>query len=192
MKRTKFSLLKLKIAALFVCTSVFLTACNFFYFGDNSSQTENNSTEENNSSEEKNDNSSSNNNNSSSVAINSNIYGEWKSSWGETYSITENDYDNYYSGNLSYSTTNIVIVPIDDTKGFIYGQFDDEDHLGYGATINQWYALYYDNLTSSSVSFYQPYKAGGKAGCDTLAEAKTEYTIDNGYFNFESPSECTK
>lgn len=181
MKRTKFSLLKLKLSALLLCTSIFLTACNFFNFGDNSSQQENSSSNE-----------------EPSETIDSNIYGDWKSTYGEKYSISKNDYDNYCTDKSSgeyvlyYSTTNIEIVPIDGTKGFIYGQFDDKNHIGYGASVNQWYALYYDNLTSSSVSFYQPYKYGGKAGCDTLAEAKTEYTLDNGYFDLSNPSECTK
>ena len=181
MKRTKFSLLKLKLSALLLCTSIFLTACNFFNFGDNSSQQENSSSNE-----------------EPSETIDSNIYGDWKSTDGEKYSISKNDYDNYYTDKSSgeyvlyYSTTNIEIVPIDGTKGFIYGQFDDENHIGYEASVNEWYALYYDNLTSSSVSFYQPYKYGGKAGCDTLAEAKTEYTLDNGYFDLSNPSECTK
>ncbi len=124
------------------------------------------------------------------------IYGNWVSAWGEKYEITTTAYNNYYTYDndftLYYSTAPIAIKEITSTSGFVYGKFNDETHIGYGAQVGQWYALYYTDLTDTSVNFYQPYKAGGKAGCDTLEEAKTEYTIDNGYFNLETPSTCTK
>ena len=122
------------------------------------------------------------------------IEGTWVSSYGEKYVITSTDYDNYYkSGDdfaLYYSTNNVQIVEIDSKSGFVYGQFDDDEHKGYGAKLGQWYALYYSDLTSSSVKLYQPYKNGGKAGCDSLDEAKAEYTWENKYF--AGYSECTK
>ncbi len=120
------------------------------------------------------------------------IEGTWVSTDSEKYVITGTDYDNYYGDSLYYSTNNLSFNEIDSTSGFIYGQFDDENHVGYGASKGQWYALYYNNLTDSSVKWYQPYKSGGKAGCDSLEEAKQEYTIDNDYYDFSSPSVCTK
>ena len=95
--------------------------------------------------------------------------------------------DNWY---LYYSTNNLRIYEIDETSGFIYCQFDDAEHVGSGATAGQWYALYYSGLTESSVKLWQPYKQGGKGGCDTLEEAIKEYTFDNGYF--DGNSECSK
>ena len=120
------------------------------------------------------------------------IKGTWETSYGEKYVITSTNYDNYYkSGNdfvLSYSTNNINIVEGANNTGFVYGQFNDAAHIGYGATVGQWYALYYTDLTDKSVKLYQPYKSGGKGGCNSLEEAKTEYTLANGYFNLSNPS----
>lgn len=167
MNRSKFSLVKVALAALLVSAGLFLTSCDSLFSG------------------------------------NTDIKGEWVSSWGEKYSITKTDYDNYshYDSNynydadnwyLYYSTTDIKVVKIDDESGYIYGRFDDAEHVGYGAKVDQWYALYYFDLTENSVSFCQAWKENGKSGCDSLKEAKAEYTLDNGYFDKSSASECTK
>lgn len=127
------------------------------------------------------------------------IEGTWVSEYGEKYVISGTDYDNYSnygsedgSFYLYYSTNNTSIVEIDATSGFVYGQFDDADHIGYGATLGQWYAFYYFDLTDSSVKIVQAYKDGGKGACDSLDEAKQEYTIENGYFPTASASVCVK
>lgn len=132
---------------------------------------------------------------------NDSLIADWESSYDEKYAISQTDYDNYskYSAdgpttdfNLYYSTNNIKKLAVNSSSGYIYGQFDDADHIGYGAKVGQWYALYYNNLTDSSVSFYQAYKAGGKSACDTLEEAVKEFTVENGYFDLSKPSECKK
>ena len=125
------------------------------------------------------------------------IIGTWVSDYGEKYVITASDYDNYSnygsadgSYYLYYSTNNLLVKVIDSSSGIIYGQFDDEEHIGYGATKGQWYALMYTDLTDASVKLWQPYKADGKAACDTVDEAVKEFTVDNGYF--AAPSTCKK
>ncbi len=118
------------------------------------------------------------------------IEGNWVSTYGEKYVITGTDYDNYYGDSLYYSTTNLAFKDIDSSSGYIYGQFDDEKHLGSGAKVGQWYALYYTNLTATSVKLYQPWKTGGKSACNTLEEAISEYTVENGYFS--GSSECSR
>ncbi len=131
------------------------------------------------------------------------VVGDWISSLGEKYSISYNDYDNYShydssynydpdNWHLYYSTTDIVVRQLSETSGYIYGKFDDAEHVGYGATVGQWYALYYQDLTDHSVSFGQPYKASGKAACDTLLEAIEEFTLENDYYDLSRLSECTK
>ena len=127
------------------------------------------------------------------------IEGTWVSEYGEKYVISGTDYDNYSnygsadgSFNLYYSTNNVAIVEIDNASGYVYGQFDDYNHIGYGATVGQWYALYYFDLTDTSVKLVQAYKTDGKAACDSLDEAKDEYTIGNGYFPQASASVCVK
>ena len=129
------------------------------------------------------------------------IIGTWISTYDEKYDISITDYDNYShydadynydadNWHLYYSTNKLKIYEIDETSGFLYGQFDDENHIGYGATKGQWYALMYTGLTDTYVKLWQPYKDGGKAACDTLEEAVKEFTVDNGYF--AGFSECTK
>ena len=129
------------------------------------------------------------------VAESKAIEGTWVND-AEKYEITGSQYNNYYASNgeyvLYYTTNNIEVVELSNTSGIVYGQFNDATHIGYGATEGQWYALYYFDLTDSSVKFVQAYKTGGKAGCDSLDEAKQEYTVDSGYFPTASASTCTK
>lgn len=125
------------------------------------------------------------------------IIGKWVGGqYGDTFVITETTYNNYYSSDgtpagkkiLYYKTNNVEIVTIDETSGYVYGKFCDEVYIGYGAEVGQWYALYYKNLTKDSVSISQAF--GTKSACDTLEEAKGEFTVGNGYF--ENYSECVK
>ncbi len=124
------------------------------------------------------------------------IKGTWVSAEGEKFVITESDYDNYsrYDSNwikhddewfLYYSTNNIEIVEIDATSGYVYGQFDDADHVGYNANAGQWYAFYYFDLDENSVKISQASSTdnNGKDACDTLEEAKAEFTLEKGYMS---------
>ena len=118
------------------------------------------------------------------------IEGTWVSSWGEKYVISGTDYDNYfdYGDTLYYSTNNVVIVEEDETSGYVYGQFDDAAHIGSGAKLGQWYAIYYFDLTDTSVKISQAYKPNGKFACDSFEEAKLEFTLENGYMSKTSSS----
>ena len=120
------------------------------------------------------------------------IEGTWVSSYGEKYEITNTNYRNYYTSNgkfvLYYTTNNLSFREIDSKSGYVYGQFDNGDYVGYGAKVGDWYALYYTDLTDTSVKLWQPYKAGGKACCENLYEAINEFTVANGYY--AAYSEC--
>ena len=122
------------------------------------------------------------------------IEGTWVSTTGEKFVIEGSDYDNYshwYVDNngqwqeddtkwyLSFSTNNIEIDEIDETSGYVYGQFDDKKHLGYGAELGDWYAFYYFDLKEDRVKISQA--AGPKFACKTLEEAKKTFTVKNGY-----------
>ncbi len=137
------------------------------------------------------------------LSVTNKIIGTWVSDWGEKYVISETDYDNYsrYDSNfeyhadqwfLYYSTNDLYMRKIDDNSGYIYCKFDDADHVGYNATVGQWYAIYYFDLTANSVKISGA--AGAKGGCDTLEEAMTEFTVENGYMSTASGkySVCTK
>ena len=129
------------------------------------------------------------------------IIGTWVSAQGEKYEVTTSSYNNYSNWdyttnapgsvyNLYYSTETPKVYIINNNSGIIYAKFNDADHIGYGAEVGQWYALYYSELSSSGVKLWQPYKEGGKAACATLEEAVKEYTVDSGYF--AASSTCTK
>lgn len=131
------------------------------------------------------------------------IIGTWVSEYGEKYVISATDYDNYsrYDSNfeyhadqwfLYYSTNDLYIKKVDDNSGYVYGKFDDADHVGYGATVGQWYAIYYFDLTANSVKISGA--AGAKGGCDTLEAAITEFSVENGYMSTAAGkySACTK
>lgn len=49
-------------------------------------------------------------------------------------------------------------------------------------TNNKYYAVSYKDWDAVSCKFANAYKAGGKTSADSLLEAKTEFTIENGYF----------
>ncbi len=124
------------------------------------------------------------------------INGSWVSTFYEKYEVTNQRYDNFYSTDngatftISYSTDSVQIVPTDETSGYVFGKFYDATKLGYGAEVGEWYAIHYKNLKKNSVSISQAYKAGGKASCGTLEEAKSEYSVENGYFT--GYSECVR
>jgi hypothetical protein len=107
-------------------------------------------------------------------------YGTYTSLFGETYVITETTF-NYtshmeYEG-ITYDTvktgTDVAIQYLTTTAGIIY--YKD-------TTENKWAATAYKDITASGISLSNAYKLDGKAYCDTLEEAKQEFTIENGYF----------
>ena len=138
-----------------------------------------------------------------SLASTDKIIGTWTSSFGEKFEITTSAYNNYSNWdyttnapgetyNLYYSTVTPYVYEISDTSGIIYSKFNDETHIGYGADVGQWYALYYYELTDNKVKVLQAYKDGGKAACDSLEEAVKEFSIENKYFPLSKSSACTK
>lgn len=144
----------------------------------------------------------------------STIYRNWKSAYGEIYTITETSFDNGY-----YSGSDITVVETDKTSGYIYMKYTkayectytnpddpswthsaaydwndehfDEYWYRYSTTapdVGKWYAVAYKNLEPASVSLSGAY--GAKSSCETLEECKKEMTVENGYF--EVYSECKK
>ena len=138
------------------------------------------------------------------------VYGTWKSSYSEYFVISSDSktITNYY-GSISDSTecyagSDVFISATDDTSGYIYLKYTragyDTNSDGYVDTyttdgtlatdVGKWYAVAYKNLTSASCSFCGAYLATGVTSTDSLDEAKSTFTIDNGYFSYYS--ECTK
>lgn len=108
-------------------------------------------------------------------------------------------FTNYY-GSISDSTkcyagSDIFISGIDETSGIIYMKYTRSMNSDYtysesAPDVGKWYAVAYKLLTSNTCSFGGAYLATGVTSTDSLDEAKSTFTIDNGYFSYYS--ECSK
>jgi len=145
------------------------------------------------------------------------IYGTWvnkTATYTETYKITETMFSNgYYEGN------NLTVIESSDSAGIIYVKYtkayestseDPNDSswtkssYEYNGTtytswyrysktapdVGKWYAISYKNLTDDTVSISGAYKYGGATSMESLDEAVSEFTIENGYFG--TYSDCTR
>ena len=102
------------------------------------------------------------------------IFGEWKSPYGDGYSISETvvvyddgGYGFGYTGKIEEITNNYIFYSLEEEKKF--------------------YSICYKNLTEISCEFSGAYKeeaAGGKTYCDSLENAKKEFTVENGYYGY--------
>lgn len=141
------------------------------------------------------------------------LIGDWASAYGEVFSITANTFANLYEDEETYTGNNLYVLKVSDAEGYIYFEytkayeFTSEDksadstwtattwpsagYYRYSTTaedVGKWYALHYQNLTSSSIEIAGA--SGTESATDTLAEAIQEFTVANGYFSYHS--ECTK
>ena len=133
-------------------------------------------------------------NSETSVFVNvpDNLIGTWEfnGQWTESYTITKDSFTNgYYAGN------NAKVYKTDEKSCYIYIQYTKAMNadLTYSETapdVGKWYAIAYKELTDSTLKLAGAYKKGGKTATATIEEAKAEFTVDNGYFDFYS--ELTK
>ena len=121
------------------------------------------------------------------------IYGTWvnkTATYTETYKITETMFSNgYYEGN------NLTVIESSDSSGYIYIKYTksmnaDGSYSETAPDVGKWYAISYKNLTDDTVSISGAYKAGGATSMESLDEAVSEFTIENGYFG--TYSDCTR
>lgn len=96
------------------------------------------------------------------------ISGTWKSQYNDGYTINTSSvvYDDGYG--FGWTRT---IAEISDKYIYLVD------------TNNKYYAVSYKDWDAVSCKFANAYKAGGKTSTDSLLEAKTEFTIENGYFD---------
>ena len=134
-----------------------------------------------------------------------NIQGNWVSSWGEIYNITETTFDTGDTA-WSYAGDNLVIEPLTYNSGYLYFKYtkalcethsdkSDPDWNNWvyvydedAADVGKWYAVYYKDLTETSVQISGAY--GPVKSTETLAEAKKVFTVENGYY--ADFSECVR
>ena len=139
------------------------------------------------------------------LSADSPLIGKWKDSYGSIYEISQTEFSNYGETYNSYAGNNLVISKTsnDYSSGYIYIQYTkaycaehsnlEEYKYTYdndAPDVGKWYAISFKELTNFSIQISGAYKNDGKTSTETLEEAITEFTIENGYF--ASYSDCTK
>lgn len=119
------------------------------------------------------------------------LVGTWtggSTEWPESYTITNTTFES----KVSYKGNNLVVQKLDSTSGYIYIKYTVSMNADYSYSetapdVGKWYAISYKDLGAEKISISGAYKKGGATSCETLDEAVTEFTVDNGYFAYYSP-----
>ena len=116
---------------------------------------------------------------------NSRLLGTWENPTykGETYI-----YDGItFTSSGSYKMKVKSIIWSSDASGIIYGRYTENTYDS--SVVGKYYAVSFKDLTDTSISICGAYK-DGKMSTDSLVEAITEFTINNGYYG--TYSSCKK
>lgn len=103
------------------------------------------------------------------------------------YHITDNKFDSLYNNSVSYSISIEEIVwNSDNTSGIIYGKYTANTYSP--EVVNKWYAVSFKDLKETTIRICGASK-NNDFSAESLEEAKTKFTKDNGYFDIYS--DCT-
>lgn len=126
------------------------------------------------------------------ISCNKNPYNRLLGTWENkqpTYTETY-IYDGITFDAVSYKMKVKSIIWSSDASGIIYGRYITNSF--YTNVVGKYYAVSFKDLTYSSVSISGAYKKDGKMATDSLVEAITEFTINNGYYSFYSSCKKVK
>lgn len=118
---------------------------------------------------------------------NSRLLGTWENKQ-PTYTET------YIYDGITFTSINTYKMEVEriiwnsDASGIIYGKYTENTYSP--SVVGKYYAVSFKDLTYSSVSISGAYKKDGKIAADSLVEAITEFTINNGYYG--NYSSCKK
>lgn len=126
------------------------------------------------------------------ISCNKNPYNRLLGTWenptykGETYI-----YDGItFTSSGSYKMKVKSIIWSSDASGIIYGRYTENTYSP--SVVGKYYAVSFKDLTDTSISISGAYKKDGKIATDTLVEAISEFTINNGYYSFYSSCKKVK
>lgn len=94
-----------------------------------------------------------------------------------------------FTSSGSYKMKVKSIIWSSDASGIIYGRYTENTYSP--SVVGKYYAVSFKDLTDTSISISGAYK-DGKMSADTLIEAITEFTINNGYYSFYSSCKKVK
>ena len=122
----------------------------------------------------------------------SDLIGRWNSAYTDAYEITENTvtYDDgeYYESDWGpggiFGWTGKILETTGSSSGYIYIQYETVEERNPSNYVGKFIAVHYKNLSETSVQLANPYKADGISFAETLEQAKTEFTVENGYFGY--------
>lgn len=120
---------------------------------------------------------------------NSRLLGTWENPTykGETYI-----YDGItFTSSGSYKMKVEKIIWSSDASGIIYGKYAENSTYG-SSVVGKYYAVSFKDLTDTSISISGAYKKDGKIAADSLVEAISEFTINNGYYSLYSSCKKVK
>ena len=125
------------------------------------------------------------------ISCNKNPYNRLLGTWenpkysGETYI-----YDGItFTSSGSYKMKVKSIIWSSDASGIIYGRYTENTYSP--SVVGKYYAVSFKDLTDTSISISGAFN-GGKMAADSLVEAITEFTINNGYYSFYSSCKKVK
>lgn len=123
------------------------------------------------------------------ISCNKNPYNRLLGTWENkqpTYTETY-IYDGINFDAGSYKMKVKSIIWSSDASGIIYGRYTENTYDS--SVVGKYYAVSFKDLTDTSISICGAFK-DGKMSADTLVEAITEFTINNGYYG--TYSSCKK
>ena len=125
------------------------------------------------------------------ISCNKNPYNRLLGTWeNPTYKDETYIYDGItFTSRGSYKMKVKSIIWSSDASGIIYGRYTENTYSP--SVVGKYYAVSFKDLTDTSISISGAYK-DGKMSADTLIEAITEFTINNGYYSFYSSCKKVK
>lgn len=116
---------------------------------------------------------------------NSRLLGTWEN---PTYKDETYIYDGItFTSSGSYKMKVKSIIWSSDASGIIYGRYTENTYSP--SVVGKYYAVSFKDLIDTSISICGAYK-DGKMAADSLVEAISEFTINNGYYG--TYSSCKK